>query len=63
MRCSHCGSTNFDEDRARADLVCLECGMVLRENAISSEVEFVETTGGQTAAVGRFVSDDSNYVS
>ncbi|KAF5400573.1 Transcription factor IIIB subunit [Paragonimus heterotremus] len=62
MRCTHCGSTSFDEDRARADLVCLECGMVMSENVISSEVEFVETSAGVAAAVGRFVSDESQVV-
>ncbi|CAH8560974.1 unnamed protein product [Dicrocoelium dendriticum] len=59
MRCSHCGSTKFDEDRARADLVCLDCGMVISQNAISSEVEFIDTGTGVAAAVGRFVSDES----
>ncbi|KAF7256677.1 hypothetical protein EG68_05556 [Paragonimus skrjabini miyazakii] len=62
MRCTHCGSTRFDEDRARADLVCLDCGMVMSENVISSEVEFVETSAGVAAAVGRFVSDESQVV-
>ncbi|KAF8570403.1 hypothetical protein P879_05610 [Paragonimus westermani] len=62
MRCTHCGSTSFDEDRARADLVCLDCGMVMSENVISSEVEFVETSAGVAAAVGRFVSDESQVV-
>ncbi|CAL8092322.1 unnamed protein product [Calicophoron daubneyi] len=61
MRCTHCGGTNFDEDRARADLVCLDCGMVLSENAMSSEVEFVDAGAGVTTAVGRFVSDESQF--
>ncbi|XP_018648181.1 putative transcription initiation factor brf1 [Schistosoma mansoni] len=59
MKCKHCGCSNLEEDRARADLICLDCGMVLGENVISSEVEFVETSTGQCAAVGRFVSDES----
>ncbi|KER33214.1 hypothetical protein T265_00902 [Opisthorchis viverrini] len=62
MRCTHCGGTSFDEDRARADLVCLDCGMVLSENVIGSEVEFVETSAGVSAAVGRFVSDESQAI-
>ncbi|TGZ75801.1 hypothetical protein CRM22_000173 [Opisthorchis felineus] len=62
MRCTHCGGTSFDEDRARADLVCLDCGMVLSENVICSEVEFVETSAGVSAAVGRFVSDESQAI-
>ncbi|CAH8832373.1 unnamed protein product [Trichobilharzia szidati] len=59
MKCKHCGSSNLEEDRARADLICLDCGMVMGENVISSEVEFVETNTGQCTAVGRFVSDGS----
>ncbi|KAL3314321.1 transcription factor TFIIIB subunit brf1 [Cichlidogyrus casuarinus] len=59
MKCPQCGSTDFDEDRARADVICLGCGFVVGENAISNEVEFVETAGGAAAAVGRFVSDES----
>ncbi|VDQ08480.1 unnamed protein product [Trichobilharzia regenti] len=57
--CKHCGSSNLEEDRARADLICLDCGMVVGENVISSEVEFVETSTGQCNAVGRFVSDET----
>ncbi|VEL14705.1 unnamed protein product [Protopolystoma xenopodis] len=59
MKCSQCGGTDFDEDRARADLTCLNCGSVLSENVVSSEIEFVETGNGVSTAVGRFVSDES----
>ncbi|VDP42415.1 unnamed protein product [Schistosoma curassoni] len=59
MKCKNCGCSNLEEDRARADLICSECGMVMGENVIASEVEFVETGTGQCAAVGRFVSDES----
>lgn len=63
MKCKNCGCSNLEEDRARADLICSDCGMVMGENVIASEVEFVETGTGQCAAVGRFVSDESmlNY--
>ncbi|CAH8473279.1 unnamed protein product [Schistosoma bovis] len=59
MKCKNCGCSNLEEDRARADLICSDCGMVMGENVIASEVEFVETGTGQCAAVGRFVSDES----
>ncbi|KAH8854146.1 Transcription factor IIIB 90 kDa subunit [Schistosoma japonicum] len=62
MKCKHCGSSNLEEDRARADLICLDCGMVVGENVISSEVEFVETSAGQCTAVGRFVSNESQTI-
>uniref|UniRef100_A0A0X3NRS2 General transcription factor TFIIB n=1 Tax=Schistocephalus solidus TaxID=70667 RepID=A0A0X3NRS2_SCHSO len=59
MKCSHCGGTKFDEDVARGDMICLDCGAVLSENAVSASVEFVETAGGAATAIGRFVSDES----
>nr|VZI32716.1 unnamed protein product [Spirometra erinaceieuropaei] len=59
MKCSQCGGTKFDEDPARGDMICLDCGAVLSENAVSASVEFVETAGGTTTAIGRFVSDES----
>ncbi|VDD83126.1 unnamed protein product [Mesocestoides corti] len=59
MKCSHCGGVKFDEDPARGDLICAECGVVESENAVTSAVEFVENTGGTCTAIGRFVSDES----
>ncbi|KAL7060989.1 hypothetical protein AAHC03_09301 [Spirometra sp. Aus1] len=59
MKCSQCGGTKFDEDPARGDMICLDCGAVLSENAVSASVEFVETAGGTATAIGRFVSDES----
>nr|VZI47091.1 unnamed protein product [Spirometra erinaceieuropaei] len=59
MKCSQCGGTKFDEDPARGDMICLDCGAVLSENAVSASVEFVETAGGTATAIGRFVSDET----
>ncbi|XP_029684126.1 transcription factor IIIB 90 kDa subunit-like isoform X2 [Takifugu rubripes] len=54
--CKNCGCTDIDVDHARGDAVCMGCGSVLEDNVIVSEVEFVETGGGGSHAVGRFVS-------
>ncbi|KAG7219874.1 hypothetical protein INR49_018807, partial [Caranx melampygus] len=54
--CKNCGGTDIDVDQARGDAVCMGCGSVLEDNIIVSEVEFVETGGGSSLAVGQFVS-------
>ncbi|XP_041668488.1 transcription factor IIIB 90 kDa subunit-like [Cheilinus undulatus] len=56
--CKNCGSTDVDVDQARGDAVCMGCGSVLEDNIIVSEVEFVETGGGGSLAVGQFVSSE-----
>ncbi|XP_069577492.1 transcription factor IIIB 90 kDa subunit-like isoform X2 [Brachyistius frenatus] len=54
--CKNCGGTDIDVDQARGDAVCMGCGSVLEDNIIVSEVEFVDTGGGSSLAVGQFVS-------
>lgn len=56
--CKHCGSSDIDVDAARGDAVCMGCGSVLEDNIIVSEVEFVESGGGGSLAVGQFVSSE-----
>ncbi|XP_034015805.1 transcription factor IIIB 90 kDa subunit-like [Thalassophryne amazonica] len=56
--CKNCGCTDIDVDHARGDAVCMGCGSVLEDNIIVSEVEFVETGGGGSLAVGQFVSTE-----
>ncbi|XP_077477770.1 transcription factor IIIB 90 kDa subunit-like [Stigmatopora argus] len=56
--CKNCGSSDVDVDHARGDAVCMACGSVLEDNIIVSEVEFVETGGGGSLAVGQFVSSE-----
>uniref|UniRef100_A0A3P8W7K0 Transcription factor IIIB 90 kDa subunit n=1 Tax=Cynoglossus semilaevis TaxID=244447 RepID=A0A3P8W7K0_CYNSE len=58
--CKNCGSSDIDVDQARGDAVCMGCGSVLEDNIIVSEVEFVETGGGSSLAVGQFVSSEGN---
>ncbi|XP_069391612.1 BRF1 general transcription factor IIIB subunit a isoform X2 [Paralichthys olivaceus] len=57
--CKSCGSSDIDVDQARGDVVCMGCGSVLEDNIIVSEVQFVESGGGASLAVGQFVSSDS----
>lgn len=56
--CKSCGCTDIDVDAARGDAVCTGCGSVLEDNIIVSEVQFVETGGGGSSAVGQFVSSE-----
>uniref|UniRef100_A0A6Q2XZN3 Transcription factor IIIB 90 kDa subunit n=1 Tax=Esox lucius TaxID=8010 RepID=A0A6Q2XZN3_ESOLU len=56
--CKNCGGTDIDVDQARGDAVCMGCGSVLEDNIIVSEVQFMETGGGGSSAVGQFVAGD-----
>uniref|UniRef100_A0A667X8R7 Transcription factor IIIB 90 kDa subunit n=1 Tax=Myripristis murdjan TaxID=586833 RepID=A0A667X8R7_9TELE len=56
--CRTCGGSDIDLDPARGSAVCTGCGAVLEDNIIVSEVQFVEGSGGVSAAVGQFVSSD-----
>lgn len=57
--CPNCGSTHIEMQGASGASVCIECGVVLEENAIVSSVEFVEQ-GGASSMVGQFVSATSS---
>ncbi|KAL5109620.1 Transcription factor IIIB 90 kDa subunit [Taenia crassiceps] len=59
MKCSQCGGCRFDEDPARGDMVCVECGAVESENAVTSSLEYVENPSGTATAIGNFVSSES----
>ena len=59
--CKACGCAEIDLDQARGNAVCTNCGSVLEDNIIVSEVQFVEGSGGVTSAVGQFVSSDGEY--
>lgn len=54
--CKYCGATEIDVDRARGDAVCTNCGAVLEDTLIVSEVQFEETAGGGSRAVGQMVT-------
>lgn len=56
MKCSDCGSLNIDFSDALT--VCMDCGDVLNETHVVSEVQFEKTNNGINA-VGQFLSSDS----
>lgn len=59
-QCPNCGSTQIEQHDASGASVCIECGVVVEENAIVSAVEFVEGAGGASSMVGQFVSATSS---
>ena len=56
--CPKCNSSDIDSDGARGEAVCTNCGHVLEECAIVSEVQFSENAGGQSSVVGQFVPEN-----
>jgi transcription factor IIIB 90 kDa subunit len=52
MKCSNCFSTDIENDLTHGDLRCTNCGTVLDESQIASEVTF-----NSHAVVGTFVSN------
>ncbi|KAH9507205.1 transcription factor TFIIIB subunit brf1 [Bulinus truncatus] len=56
--CSQCGCTEIDSDPARGDAVCTNCGTVLEDQIIVSEVQYQENAAGGSSVIGQFVSND-----
>ena len=56
--CNHCGSSDIDTDPARGDAVCTNCGSVLEDQIIVSEVQFAENGIGGSSVIGQFVSNE-----
>lgn len=56
--CQHCGCSEIDSDPARGDSVCTNCGSVLEDQIIVSEVQFQENAAGGASVIGQFVSND-----
>lgn len=59
LKCRNCGSSNIDVEYGRGDAVCTNCGLVIEDTIIVSEVQFEEAAHGTNSAVGQFVSSDS----
>ena len=59
LKCNACGSTDIDVDPSRADAVCTNCGNVLEQNRIVSDIQFEENAHGGSSAIGTFVSSES----
>jgi len=55
MKCPKCDSQDVDRDPTRGDSTCRNCGHVLEENTIVSEVSFTENPAGASSVVGQFV--------
>uniref|UniRef100_A0A1B6D7A5 TFIIB-type domain-containing protein n=1 Tax=Clastoptera arizonana TaxID=38151 RepID=A0A1B6D7A5_9HEMI len=58
-KCKNCGSTDLEVDPARGDTICTNCGTVLEDNVIVSEMQFEENAHGGMSALGQFVASDS----
>ncbi|KAK3093671.1 hypothetical protein FSP39_018726 [Pinctada imbricata] len=56
--CNQCGCTDIDTDPARGDAVCTNCGSVLEDQIIVSEIQFEEHATGASSVIGQFVSSD-----
>ncbi|XP_014248604.1 transcription factor IIIB 90 kDa subunit [Cimex lectularius] len=59
-KCNSCGSSELEVDPSRGDTVCTNCGTVLEDSVIVSEVQFEENSHGISSAIGQFVSSDSS---
>lgn len=60
--CSNCGGSDIDFDPSRGNAVCVNCGSVLEDNIIVSEVQFQENSIGGTSAIGQFVSSEGSLL-
>ncbi|EPZ36574.1 Cyclin-like domain-containing protein [Rozella allomycis CSF55] len=58
LSCPHCSSVDIEINGAEGIAFCSNCGTVLEENTIVSEVTFQELGNGGTALQGQFVSAD-----
>jgi len=64
LKCKTCHSSDIDTDRARGITACRQCGTVLEESIIVSEVQIEEGAGGGMNVVGQFVgSNDTRGIS
>lgn len=59
-KCKNCGGVELEVDPTRGMTVCVECGVVLSERNIVSEVQYMENCHGQSSAMGQFVAHDSS---
>ncbi|KAG2210936.1 hypothetical protein INT47_000093 [Mucor saturninus] len=57
MRCHNCGSDKTESDASSGTSYCVNCGTVLEENQIVSEVSFGETAGGKAVLQGSYAGE------
>ncbi|CAG5130639.1 unnamed protein product, partial [Candidula unifasciata] len=58
--CSQCGCTEIETDPTRGHAVCTNCGTVLEDQIIVSEVHYQENAAGGASVIGQFVSNDGS---
>jgi transcription factor IIIB 90 kDa subunit len=54
-RCGDCGGTTIEYSSAAGNGFCVNCGTVVEEDAIVSEVTFGETSSGAAMVQGSYV--------
>lgn len=61
--CKTCGGTLFRREyhTASGDLACINCGTVMEENPIVSEVTFAENAAGAATVQGSYVANDQSH--
>uniref|UniRef100_A0A915EHS2 B-related factor 1 n=1 Tax=Ditylenchus dipsaci TaxID=166011 RepID=A0A915EHS2_9BILA len=57
--CPFCNSSEIDDDPTRGEVICMNCGTVLEESVIVSDVQFQER-GGASEVVGQFVGEEQD---
>jgi transcription factor IIIB subunit 2 len=60
--CLNCRSSNIEFDPAQGNSFCADCGAVLEENAVVSEVTFAELSSGASVLQGQFVASEKGRV-
>ncbi|OMJ26344.1 Transcription factor IIIB 60 kDa subunit [Smittium culicis] len=59
MRCNGCGGNSIEHDTASGTSFCMQCGLVVEENTIVSDITFAENSAGATVIVGNLVNAGS----
>lgn len=60
--CSNCRGSNIETDPSQGNSFCADCGAVLEENAVVSEVTFAELSTGASVLQGQFVAAEKGRV-
>jgi transcription factor IIIB subunit 2 len=61
--CPNCKLTDFELDTSSGEYCCKECGTVVEESRIVSEVTFGESASGAAIVTGSFVAADQAHAS
>ncbi len=60
--CLNCRGSNIEYDPSQGNSFCADCGAVLEENAVVSEVTFAELSSGASVLQGQFVASGKGRV-